>query len=114
MRPMLIVLAPLLGLAACAPNRPVAAAQAARQCFWSSEVTSFGDAGPKRIIANVYNQEKWELTLANGCPNANWAMKIGIVSRGSQEICTDAPAELLVPSAGGGAQRCLVTGIRKL
>jgi len=114
MRRMLIVLAPFLGLAACAPNRSVAAAQAARQCFWSSEVTSFGDAGPKRIIANVYNQEKWELTLANGCPNANWAMKIGIISRGSQEICTDAPAELLVPLAGGGAQHCLVTGIRKL
>lgn len=117
MRRKLIILTPLLSLAACAdPPLPghAATAQRSRQCFWASEVTSFGDAGPKRVIANIYNQEKWELTLASGCSNANWAMRIGIVSRGSEEICTDAPAELLVPLPGGGSQSCLVSSVRKV
>jgi hypothetical protein len=112
-----VFVAALIGLAACtgrSPNGPLATAQGAKQCFWASDVTSFGDAGPKRVIANIYNQEKWELTLASGCSNANWAMHIGIVSRGSQQICTDRPAELLLPLPGGGVQRCLVSSVRKL
>ena len=117
MRKTWLFLPPLLVLAACAeptPNGLGTRAGVARQCFWASDVTSFGDAGPKRVIANIYNQEKWELTLASGCSNANWAMRIGIVSRGSEEICTDQPAELLIPSPGGGSQRCLVSSVRKL
>jgi hypothetical protein len=117
MRWTCLVLLPLVGVAACTgpnPGGPAATDQHARQCFWASEVTSFGNAGATRVIANIYNQEKWELTLASGCSNANWAMRIGIVSRGSQQICTDQPAELLVPSPGGTMQRCLVSGVRKL
>ena len=116
MRPTWVFLFPLLAFGCAGPvsNRTPATARSARQCFWASEVTSFGDAGPKRVIANIYNQEKWELTLASGCSNANWAMRIGIVSRGSQEICTDRPAELLMPLPTGGTQRCLVSSIRKI
>jgi|SRR5579872_1796036 len=117
MRMTCVLVVPLVALSACAqppPNGPAATTKGARQCFWASDVTSFGDAGPKRVIANVYNQEKWELSLASGCSNANWAMKIGIVSRGSQEICVGEPAELLMPMPGGGTQRCLVSNVRKL
>lgn len=117
MRRKSVLLPPLLAMIGCAgpsPSAPGATAQSARQCFWASDVTSFGDAGPKRVIANIYNQEKWELTLASGCSNANWALRIGIVSRGSEEICSGRPAELLIPSPGGGVQRCLVSSVRKI
>ena len=40
-------------------------------------------------------------------------MKIGIVSRGSQRICSGRDAELLVPSPSG-LQRCPVVGVRQL
>lgn len=117
MRRTRVLLTPLLALVGCAgpvPGQPGAPAQSATQCFWASDVTSFGDAGPKRVIANIYNQEKWELTLASGCSNANWAKRIGIVSRGSEQICIGRPAELLIPSPGRGVQRCLVSSVRKV
>ena len=107
-----------LGAAACsststAPNSRTA--QAAPQCFYASQVTGFSDNGPGRALMNIGARETWELELSPGCSNVNWAMKIGIVSRGSERICSGRPAELIIPSASGHlSQRCLVRNIRKL
>lgn len=113
-----IVVAAFAATAACtnAPLSPSAqSAQIAAQCFWASSISGFSDAGPDKALVRIGAQEMWELTLSPGCPDVNWAMKIGIVSRGSQRICTGRPAELIVPSASGSSsQRCLVSNVRKL
>lgn len=112
-----LVLVPLAFATACtaAPPDTVSTAQAARECFFASSVTGFSDAGPDKAIVNIGSRESWELTLSGGCPDVDYAMKIGIVSRGSQRICSGRHAELIVPSASGsGAKRCLVRSVRKL
>lgn len=119
MKPRLCLLLPLLLVpAACTvPEAETAAAAAAqpRECFWASEVTGFSNAGPDRALVHISRRETWELGLSPGCPDVDGAMKIGIVSRGSQRICSGRDAELLVPNVSGhGAQRCLVRNVRLL
>lgn len=106
-----------LGAAACSSTStaPNSRTHAAPQCFYGSQVTGFSDNGPGRALMNIGARETWELELSPGCSNVNWAMKIGIVSRGSERICPGRPAELIIPSASGQlSQRCLVRNIRKL
>lgn len=87
----------------------------AQQCFWNSQVTGFSDAGPDRAIVNIGSRESWELELSPGCPDVDYAQRIGIVSRGGSRICTGANVELVVPDASGsGSRHCLVRNIRKL
>lgn len=116
MRRICLLLPVLFVAAACSPERPVPAAAAAdRECFWGSQVTGFSDAGPDRAILNIGQRESWELTLAPGCPDVDWAMKIGIRARGGDRVCPGRPADLFVPNASGsGMRRCLVQTVRKL
>ena len=106
----------LVPLAACAAAPGTSAAtQDPRACFWASEVTSFSDAGSDRALVKIGQRETWELTLSPGCPDVDWAMRIGIRSRGGERICSGANAELLVPEASGtGMRRCLVREVRQL
>ena len=110
------LLLPALFAAACAPERPATAdSLSSRECFWGSQVTGFSDAGPDRAILNIGQRESWELTLAPGCPDVNWALNIGIRARGGDRICPGRPADLFVPNASGnGLRRCLVQSVRKL
>jgi hypothetical protein len=118
MQRLALIGVPLLAAAGC--SAPATQAQDAlsvhgtRQCFWASQVTGLSDAGPDRAVVRIGFRETWELTLSPGCPDVDWAMKIGIVSHGGERICTDRPAELIVPSASGSSSRCLVRSIRKL
>ena len=118
MRRFLLLLPILLAVGACAAPAERSAESAGagpRQCFWASQVTGFSDSGPDRALISIGTRETWELTLSPGCPDVDWAMRIGIVSRGGERICSGAPAQLLVPDASGrGAQRCLVRNVRKL
>ena len=110
---------PLIAAAACtAPTggEPAGSASAAPgECFWASQVTGFSHSGRDVALVHISRRETWELSLAPGCPDVDWAMKIGIVSRGSQRICSGRDAELIVPSASErSADRCLVRSVRKL
>ena len=99
----------------CATPPPTGSATTAAQCFWASQVSGFSSAGPDRAIVRIGMRERWELTLSPGCPDIDWAMKIGIHARGGSRICSGRNAELLVPNASGsGMQRCLIRDIRKL
>ena len=111
-----LLLPALIIAAACMAEPPARdAPQAGRTCFWGSQVTGFSDAGPDRAILNIGQRESWELTLAPGCPDVDWALKIGIRTRGGDRICPGRPAELLVPDvSGSGMRRCLVQAVRKL
>lgn len=104
-----------LATTACVPERPGPVQQAGQECFWGTQVTGFSDAGPDRAILNIGQRESWELTLAPGCPDVNWALNIGIRARGGDRICPGRPADLFVPNASGtGMRRCLVQNVRKL
>jgi hypothetical protein len=115
---LLPLLATLPLLAACtAPaGEGVATAAEARECFFSSQVDGFTDAGEDKVLVRLGFRQAYELSLRPGCPNANFANAIGLVSRGgSDRVCAGRPAELLVPRASGsGAERCLISDIRPL
>ncbi len=109
----LLTLVPLV-LAGCAADR-ASPDRAAGACFWPSQVTGFSDAGPQKAVLRAGSQQMWELTLQNGCPDVDWALSIGIRSRGGQQVCPGRPAELVVPEVSGrGGRTCLVTNIRPL
>jgi hypothetical protein len=110
--PLVVLLVP----AGCAaPPAANSAPESSRSCFWASQVTGFSDAGADKARVSIGTRETWELTVSPGCPDIDWAMRIGIRSRGGERICSGANAELLVPSASGsGLQRCLVQSVRKL
>jgi len=90
--------------------------QSGRTCFWPSEVTSFSSSGaPDRALVHISRRETWELTLARGCPNVDWAQRIAIRPRGGDRVCVGRPAELIVPTASGrSGQSCRVTNVRLL
>lgn len=115
MRPVLLLTAPLLmSITGASPAADLAQA-ATPECFWGSQVTGFSDAGPDRAILNVGRKASWELTLAAGCPDVDWALDIGIRARGGDRICPGRPAELLIPDASGrDYRRCIVRSVRKL
>jgi hypothetical protein len=106
----------ILALGACtASSSTQTPRQSARQCFWPSEVSGFSDAGPSRALVRVGSREVWELTVSSGCPDVNWALRIGIRARAGERICPGRPAELLIPEASGsGFRRCPVRDVRKL
>jgi len=116
MRRIWLLLPAMMAVASCAtPPAATSESRSRRECFWASQVTGFSDAGADRALIHVGARETWELTLSPGCPDVDWAMRIGIRSRGGERICPGRPAELLVPEASGsGVRRCLVQGIRKL
>ncbi len=117
MRRFLVLFPIAFATTACAvaPADTGTTPQAAGQCFFASSVTGFSEAGPDKAIVNVGSRESWELALSGGCPDVDYAMKIGIVSRGGERICSGRDAELIVPSASGAsAKRCLVRSVRKL
>lgn len=99
------------GAAPAAPVYP----PAERTCFWVSEVTGFSAAGADRALVRIGTRATWELTLSPGCPDVDWAMRIGIRSRAGERICPGRHANLIVPNASGsGTQSCHVRSIRKL
>jgi hypothetical protein len=115
MRRICLLLAAVVAMAGFTAPPASTAQQAGRQCFWASQVSGFSDAGPDRALVRIGNHETWELTLSPGCPDVNWAMRIGIRARSGERICPGRPAELLVPNASeSGFQRCLVRNVRKL
>ncbi|HEX8300838.1 DUF6491 family protein [Sphingomonas sp.] len=115
LRKTCFLLSAFLVTASAAPPAELPAAQQRRACFWPSAVTGFSPAGRDRALIHISVRETWELALASGCPDVNWAQGIGIRPRAGERVCTGRPAELLVPNASGrGFQRCLVRSVRKL
>jgi len=112
-------IAACLALAGCATPQADDARSSregdAAACFWPSQVSGFSDAGPDTALVRVGTARYWELKLSPGCPDVDWALRIGIRSRGGQTICPGRPAELVVPEvSGSGARPCLVRSIRRL
>lgn len=114
------LVAGLVMLAGCAPQAGPqsagkgAGADAGKQCFFISQITSFNPVSPDRVIVNFAQYESWELELAPGCPDVDWTLQIGVDARGRTRVCNGNEIALTVPYPGTGARRCPVRSFRKL
>ena len=106
-------LAATLALLALAGSAADAAAKPQRSCFYARNVDSFRAPDDKTVYLKVGVRDVYQLDLMGPCPDVNWSERIGIVSRGSDWICTGLDAEILAPSTIG-PHRCPVQILRKL
>jgi hypothetical protein len=88
-------------------------APAGRQCFFRGNVSGFAPQDDRTVNVRVGARDIYRLELFGPCPDVNWRERIGIVSRGSDWICSGLDAEIVTPSRIG-PQRCPVGHIRKL
>jgi len=86
-----------------------------RQCFYSSQMSSFKDAGDQAVYIRVGIKDLYRLNLFGICHDLRWAQTIGIESRSGSWICAGANSDavLIVPSTLG-PERCPVTDVTKL
>ena len=100
--------------AAPPPDTPAdTAAKPARHCFWTRQVNSFASRDNRVVNIRVGVNDYYQLELMGRCQDVDWNQKIGLVSRGSDYICTGLDAEILSPTRIG-PQHCPVKTIRKL
>lgn len=85
-----------------------------KQCFHTSDVRTFSDAGSNKVLVSIGRRDVWELTVAPGCPRIDFTSRLAIVPRGTSFVCTGSDVDLIVPNASGrGTQSCLVREVRK-
>ena len=120
--PLAIAATAVLGLAcassgsavAKSPVEPTDAAKPRAQCFWTKRVNNFASNDNRVVNIRVGVKDYYQFDMFGRCLDVDWANGIALVSRGSNYICTGMDAELIVPAAGLGPQRCAVRNIRKL
>ncbi len=97
------------------PAKVAPKATAPRQCFYSSNMSSFKEAGDQAVYIRVGIKDLYRLDLFGTCHDLRWAQTIGVESRGSSWICagSNSDAVLIVPSTLG-PERCMVTEVKKL
>jgi len=97
------------------PAKAAPKAATPRQCFYSSNMSSFKEAGDRAVYVRVGVNDLYRLDLFGTCHDLRWAQSIGVESRGSSWICagSNADAVLIVPSTLG-PERCMVTDVKKL
>ncbi len=104
-------------LAACADAGDPASAstqRSERQCFRAEQVNGFSAIDDDTVRVHVGANDVYELELFGPCQDVDWAERIAIrATGGSNWICRDIDAELIVPSAIGPSQ-CQVSGLRKV
>ena len=97
------------------PAKVAPKAETPRQCFYSSNMSSFKEAGDRAVYIRVGVKDLYRLDLFSTCHDLRWAQTIGVESRGSSWICSgsNSDAVLIVPSTLG-PERCMVTDVKKL
>jgi hypothetical protein len=96
------------------PEREVATAEGARQCFLASQVNGFHSLERDHVLVTVGANRTFELGLTGTCFDIDWSQRIAIRSTGGTDwVCSGLDAELLIPSPIG-PQRCAVTSVRRL
>ncbi|HEX6218010.1 MAG TPA: DUF6491 family protein [Sphingomicrobium sp.] len=117
MRAMLALIALCAAVAACAVQDRApqqGAGSGGRQCFRAADVNNFWGATDDSVLVRTGVNQVYRLELSGVCHDIDWANRIALKSTGgSSWVCQGLDAEILVPSPIG-AQRCLVTDIRKL
>lgn len=108
----------IVGTTACStPDTTQTASTAGsgqKQCFHTSDVRTFSDAGGSKVLVSIGRRDVWELTVAPGCPRIDFTSRLAVVARGSSYICSGSDVDILVPNASGrGTQSCRVQEVRK-
>jgi hypothetical protein len=114
LRPVLAAFFAALALGAASSH---AATQPApgRQCFYARDVDGFAAADDHgTVYIRVGVNDVYALKLLGTCPDVDWTLKLGLASRGGDFICSGLDAELVVPGAPLGPQRCPVSELHKL
>lgn len=98
--------------AARSPVEP-AAARPKNNCFWADSVSNFRAADQNTVFLRVGVKDVYRLDMLSRCHEIDWTQKIGILSRGSNRICSGLDAELITPSPIG-PMRCPVKTVTRL
>jgi hypothetical protein len=114
-----LLLVILGGASACAPAGEAQPALSARtegrECFYASQVSDYDSVDRDTVYVTTSPRRVFALDILDNCPDINWSRQIVLQRRGgSNFICRGQDADLLVPSIGGGLDRCPVFGIRQL
>lgn len=96
------------------PAKAALKAATPRQCFYSSNMSSFKEAGDQAVYVRVGVKDLYRLDLFSTCNDLRWAQSIGVESRGSSWICSGITDAVLIVPSTLGPERCPVTGITKL
>jgi hypothetical protein len=114
-------LLPILALAAAqaapalaAPAQVAAPAPSAQhQCFYARDIQGFAAQDSMTVNIRVGLKDYYQLRLMASCPDIKWHERLGVLSHGSNFVCSGKDAELISQSAIG-PQRCPVRDIRKM
>lgn len=98
---------------ASAADRPAEKAGAKRACFFTGNVSSFSAADDHTVYVRVGVKEVYRLDLFAPCPDIDWTWKIGLVSHGSDWICSPMDATIIAHGPTG-PQRCEVNKVTRL
>ena len=97
---------------------PQSAPPTDRQCFYARQVSGFSAPDRDHVYVRVGVRDVYAFDLLGGCPDVDWTLRLGIVSRGSNFICSGLDTEVVVPRGAFGSpfgpQRCPVAHMRKL
>lgn len=119
------IAAATLACAACTsaePERePIAGLSTARQCFFTSQISGYGDApggegAVERLYVNTGVRDRWLFETFGPCPELDWTFRIALDTGPISSVCTGDTATLLVPRTGGGGppDRCTVRLLGKM
>lgn len=86
---------------------------AAKQCFWASQISGFASADPYSVNVRVGARDVYQFEMFGRCDDVDWAREIAVRARGSSHICSGLNAEIIAPTSTG-PQRCPVRTVRKL
>jgi len=96
------------------PAKAAPKAATPRQCFYSSNMSSFKEAGDQAVYVRVGVKDLYRLDLFGTCHDLRWAQTIGVESRGSSWICSGVTDAVLIVPSTLGPERCSVTRVTKL
>lgn len=110
-----ITLVAAAALSACAPvqDTTMSAASEARplrQCFSVSQVRNFRQGGPGQVFLKVGGEDVYELTVAGGCTDLDFAYRLALIPDGftGPRLCTGDYGRVLVPGSTSTTSVCRV------
>jgi hypothetical protein len=110
---MKITLAAIALAALAAAGSAHAAPRSHQQCFYARNVNGFTALSDRVVNVRVGVGDIYQFELMTPCPDLRWNEGMGLISRGSDWICSGIDAEV-VSHTPIGPQRCPVSHIHKL
>lgn len=106
----------ILLVAGCASTNPdqQSAANANRQCFFTSSASGFAAVDPRTVNVRV-GADIYRLDLMNSCRNVTMNQRMSLVSRTGSSVCAGpSMGTTLVIRGVNGQQRCQVRNVTLL